>query len=307
MRAADLEIPFRGVRRAADAGPAPATPSNEPGGIAWSVAESSILESAHDYACCMTQHEFFSHVTAAVIWGIPIPHALVVPDELHVSVLAPHRASKRPNVSAHQARAGRVTVTRHPATGLRVSSPASTWASLGAVLTHHYDVVAAADAVVRVPRMPAGFPFPPDARTEPLASVAELKASVAAGRRVGVEALRTALPRVRTGAASRPEAWTRLTLVDNGLPEPVLDYDVFDEYGTFVACLDMAYPELKIAIEYDGDHHRTDRQQWSRDIDRLEALAALGWHVIRVDSRLLFRAPGELVRRVRAARDRRLA
>ena len=46
--------------------------------------------------------------------------------------------------------------------------------------------------------------------------------------------------------------------------------------------LDMGWPDLKIALEYDGDHHRTDPAQFARDIVRLEELAALGWLVIRV-------------------------
>ncbi|MHA7985449.1 endonuclease domain-containing protein [Rathayibacter sp. CAU 1779] len=326
MRASDLEIPFRGVRRRlvinglADAGPARSVAGRSDAGLsdtgrsdaasrpaigAARAAEARILANARAYAHCMTEHEFFSHVTAAVIWGIPLAYAAIRDSRVHVSVMAPHRASKRLDVVGHQARAGLVTVCTHPVTGLRVSSPASTWASLATVLTHPYDLVAAADAVVHVPRMPGGFAFSAGERTEPLATIDDLGSCVTAGRRVGIRALRVALPRVRTGAASRPETWTRLTILDAGLPEPVLDHDVFDEHGTFVACVDLAYPELRIAIEYDGGQHRTDAQQWARDIDRLEALAALGWHVIRVDRRLLFERPRELARRVAAARARR--
>ena len=46
--------------------------------------------------------------------------------------------------------------------------------------------------------------------------------------------------------------------------------------------MDMGWEDLKIAVEYDGDHHRTDRRQFAKDIKRLEELAALGWLVIRV-------------------------
>lgn len=325
MRSSDLEIPFRGVRRAVGSDGDGGRDSGHSAGGASSTAargaasnatpvpraehaarlQARAIENAITYAHCMTEHEFFSHVTAAIIWDIPLPFAVIEAEELHVSVLAPHRASKRSNVTSHQARTHLVTVRTHPGTGLRVSSPASTWASLGSVLRHPYDVVAAADAVVRIPRMPGGFAPRPDARTEPLATLQALEACVRSGRRVGIDALRAALPRVRTGASSRTEVWTRLTLIDAGLPEPVLDYDVYDEHGIFVACLDMAYPELRIAIEYDGDQHRTDPAQWARDIDRLEALAALGWYVIRVSSDLLFQSPRELVRRVAAARARR--
>ena len=46
--------------------------------------------------------------------------------------------------------------------------------------------------------------------------------------------------------------------------------------------LDMGWEDLKIAVEYDGDHHRTDRSQFARDITRLEELTALGWVIIRI-------------------------
>ena len=46
--------------------------------------------------------------------------------------------------------------------------------------------------------------------------------------------------------------------------------------------LDMGWESLLVALEYDGDHHRTDRIQFARDITRLEELADLGWTVIRV-------------------------
>ncbi len=46
--------------------------------------------------------------------------------------------------------------------------------------------------------------------------------------------------------------------------------------------LDLGWPDLKIAIEYDGDHHRSDAAQFAKDVLRHEELAALGWTVIRV-------------------------
>lgn len=299
LRARDLEIPFRGVRRRADAA---GTAASSPVQYTWQHGRDAVIADAIAYAQCMTEHEFFCLVTAAVIWDIPLPLSVLDPTRLHVGVFAPHRASKRSNVTSHQARPHTTTTERHAGTGLIVASPASTWASLATVLENPYDLVAAADAIVRVDRT-RGHVRP--VTDTPLATPAQLRACVESGRRVGIRKLREALPRVRTGSASRTETWTRLILVDGGLPEPVLDHDVYDEFGMFVACVDMAYPDLRIAIEYDGEQHRTDSVQWSKDIDRLEALAALGWHVIRVERRMLFSTPSELLRRVRAARARR--
>jgi len=154
---------------------------------------------------------------------------------------------------------------------------------------------------VRVDRV-AG-PFGRVVRPE-LARIGDLAPAIPAGRR-GVRALRAALPRVRYGVASRPETWTRLTLIDGGLPEPETDVDVWGPSGEFVGCVDLAYSSLRIAIEYEGDHHRTDPAQWQRDIEKHDRLAQLGWRVIRVTRSMVFDEPATLIARVRAAlRDR---
>ena len=39
----------------------------------------------------------------------------------------------------------------------------------------------------------------------------------------------------------------------------------------------MAWPEHRVAVEYQGDQHRTDLVQWRRDQERWALLAAAGW------------------------------
>ncbi|WP_458041180.1 MULTISPECIES: endonuclease domain-containing protein [Bacteria] len=294
VRRLDLHRPFHGVRIRGDAEPPDLdVQSSSP----YSDEEcAEVLRLARVYALRMADHEFFSHRTAAVLWGVPVPRNH--DDRLHVSVLAPARAVRTSGVVAHEAQPGLTRVVTHPPTGLRVSSPATTWAMLGAQLLHPYDLVAAGDAFIRVQRMPGPWvrEMPP-----PLATFAQLEAAVRAGRRVGRPALRESLPRLRVAAASRPETWTRLTICDAGLPEPLLDHDVYDESGAFIGCVDLAYPDLKIAIEYEGDHHRTDLVTWNRDLAKHEALQAAGWRVIRVGSAMLFRKPHLLVSLVRDA------
>ncbi len=159
---------------------------------------------------------------------------------------------------------------------------------LAASLRHPYDVVAVGDAVLR------------DWRLEPLASIAELTRAVDAGRRVGVARLREALPRLRARSGSRPETWLRLTIVDAGLPEPDLNVDVFVA-GEYVACVDLAYPERRIAFEYEGEHHLRDPRQWALDIERYERLAAAGWLVIRATKQDVFEQSGRFIARARRA------
>lgn len=67
-----------------------------------------------------------------------------------------------------------------------------------------------------------------------------------------------------------------------------------------VARTDLAYPELKVAIEYEGDGHRTSAEQWRRDIQRQRELEALGWIVIRLTQEDLNDADA-LIDRVRGA------
>lgn len=76
---------------------------------------------------------------------------------------------------------------------------------------------------------------------------------------------------------------------------------MFDEYGDFVARIDMGYEELRVGIEYDGPQHWTDPGQRDRDIDRYTALLDLGWTIIRVSGELLRYRRSTFVGRVVAA------
>ncbi|CDJ99040.1 conserved hypothetical protein [Microbacterium sp. C448] len=289
LRGSDLRRPFHGVRSRRELRLPDVVTEGE-------LHRARIVRAMSEYAERMTSDEFFSHGSAAILWGAAVPFGAT--EELHVGVLHPHRLPRARGVRGHQARSTQTRVVVHPDTGLRVASPATTWAMLGAVLRHPYDLVAAGDSFIRVQRMPGPWvrEMPP-----PLASRHQLEQAVRAGRRVGGPALRAALPLLRTGAASRPESWTRLTICDAGLPEPVLDYDAYDKNGLFIGCVDLAYPELKIAIEYEGDHHRTDVATWNRDLAKHDALQAAGWRVIRVSRTMLFAQPTELITRVCAA------
>jgi hypothetical protein len=99
----------------------------------------------------------------------------------------------------------------------------------------------------------------------------------------GLRRLRTTLPLVDAGAASPKETWLRLLLIDARVPVPTTQIPVVHRYRT-VAVLDMGWEEFKVAVEYDGDQHRSDRGQYVRDQWRLRKLAELGWIIIRVIS-----------------------
>jgi hypothetical protein len=99
-------------------------------------------------------------------------------------------------------------------------------------------------------------------------------------------------------AASPPETRLRLVMLRAGLPTPVAQFRVFDDDG-FIARVDFAYPELKIAIEYDGLWH-SESGQFARDRRRLNRLADAGWRVIFVTAADLHR-PEQFLARVGAA------
>lgn len=97
------------------------------------------------------------------------------------------------------------------------------------------------------------------------------------------------------------ETRARLALIDAGLPLAETQIVVCDDYGDFVARMDMGYRELKVGIDYDGPQHRTDPVQRQRDIDRQVALDALGWVIIGVSAELLRHRPATMIGRVQDA------
>ena len=69
-------------------------------------------------------------------------------------------------------------------------------------------------------------------------------------------------------------------LRDHALPEPVVQFDVHDAAGAFVARADAAYPSARIVIEYDSKQEHTDEFQIARDTRRRNALQAAGYSVL---------------------------
>lgn len=97
----------------------------------------------------------------------------------------------------------------------------------------------------------------------------------------GLKALRVALPLVDGGADSPKETWLRLLLIDAGYPTPETQIPVYDAEG-LIGVVDMGWKRLRIAVDYDGDYHRTSRARYVKDQRRVRRLEAAGWIVIRV-------------------------
>jgi very-short-patch-repair endonuclease len=98
----------------------------------------------------------------------------------------------------------------------------------------------------------------------------------------GVRKLARVLQLYDRGAESPRETWLRLLLIRAGYPRPRTQIPVGGAYGQPTYFLDMGWEDLRLAVEYDGDHHRTDSAQFAKDIVRIEFVTELGWQVIRV-------------------------
>jgi very-short-patch-repair endonuclease len=100
----------------------------------------------------------------------------------------------------------------------------------------------------------------------------------------GRSRLIAAVARAREDVDSPQETELRLTIIEAGLPEPVIHHTVVIP-GAGRVTPDLAYPEAKIAIEYEGEQHRLDPDQHEYDIRRYDAMRRAGWEVIRVTKR----------------------
>ncbi|MFE4466014.1 endonuclease domain-containing protein [Oerskovia sp. NPDC056781] len=233
----------------------------------------------------------WSHTTAAALWGLPLPSGIDLTATLHVSRGPGKFPSEAAGITGH-VRPRTNHVTRHR--GRPVTTLARTWLDLAGLVrpaaltgpdqgrvdarrattpslssTHELsftDLVCVTDAIV--------------GRRWPAVPREELARALAwHGSRRGARALRRALAATRAFVDSPMETRVRVLLVASGFPCPVVGADVYDR-DRWVARPDLCWPGLRIAIEYDGIHHLTDRQQMLDDVARREELERLGWRVL---------------------------
>lgn len=250
------------------------------------------------YRVIMLPGQVFVGLTAMRLWGLPVPSVWTPAEPLHVCVgtdAAPPRGKRVKGRRLVPHRAQRMIFT-----GAAVVDP------VAAVLTTRSDLdfvqlVAAFDALLT-----AADNYPGINATRPMATRDEIERRLEEwGRFSGCARARRALDLAREGAESPKESETRVRIMESGLPEPVMQWGVYDG-GVLVARVDLAYPELKIAIEYEGDGHRTDKEQWRADIRRQRRLEDLGWIVIRLTQSDLTK-PSAFLTRLARARATRLA
>jgi very-short-patch-repair endonuclease len=96
-------------------------------------------------------------------------------------------------------------------------------------------------------------------------------------------------------AASPQETRLRLLVGSSSLPQPVAQFVVRLD-GRFVARVDLAWPDRRVALEYDGLWH-AEPGQFAKDRQRLNLLQAAGWRVVFVTAADL-RNPARLIARI---------
>ncbi|MDQ7803813.1 DUF559 domain-containing protein [Amycolatopsis sp. A133] len=105
-------------------------------------------------------------------------------------------------------------------------------------------------------------------------------------------------------AESPPESILRLIVVEAGLPVPEAQYEITAIDGRKLYVLDMAWPALRIALEYDGFAAHEERRE--HDAERDQRLAGRGWVTIRATAADL-RDPSRVLAELQAQFKRRAA
>lgn len=210
--------------------------------------------------------------SAAVLWGVDLAG---VGDDVELTLPPASHPRRHPGLVVRRTSLPETDVCVRG--GVRVSTPEATVLRLAGALPRD-DAVVAADRLIR-------------ATGTDLAALRE-RAGAASARARTVCALADGL------AESPPETRVRLLLRRGRLPEPVAQYEIRHD-GRFVARVDFAWPEFRVALEYDGAWHGEQRQ-FARDRQRLNRLQEAGWRVVFVTAADLH-DPARLLASVRAA------
>lgn len=266
-------------------------------GIRSQTAPGSPLERVRALVPRLTRDQAIGGETALRVWGYPVRGHWRMSDEIEVVVPTGCARVRTAGVLGRRLarERGRVSYVD----GIPLLDPVAALFMHSSQLAHEALVVLLDAFITRADNYPGLH------RERPTITVAEIEARMQEwGRFPGCGRVRAALVSVRDGVESPKETETRLLIVALGLPEPVVQHEI-RRCGRVVARTDLAYPELRIGIEYEGDGHRTDRDQWRRDIQRQSELESLGWMLIRVTQLDLAdggRSMGERIRKAIGAR-----
>lgn len=226
-----------------------------------------------------------SHRSAARIWGLVEPRV----DTVEITVPR-NRWPRTRGATVHRSTdlVGSHTTVRHR---IPVTNPLRTIVDLGAVLPAE-QVEDALDTGLAPPSLFS------------IEAIEWMRNEVAGPGRHGCGVLGRVLDDRALGGAvndSLLEPRMARLLRRAGLPPAAFHYAVTTPGGVFLAEVDFAYPDLKLAIEVDGfSVHGTPRAM-AKDFVRQNGLVPYGWHVLRFTWRQVVREPEMVARAIAGA------
>ena len=221
-------------------------------------------ERAAAFALALPEDCVFSHVTAAQLWGLPLPRTLEAQVALDVIRPTTRGRIERRGCISHRGTDRRATVT---VAGLRVTDLADTWVDLGEVMSRGLDVD---DLVI------AGDVVTNRCAVESLHEVLDARVRPRHGR-----SLTVALGLVRAGVRSPMETRARLVFHRAGFPEPEVNSAIHASDGGWLAEGDLVWRAQRVIGEYQGAVHAGIRNR-SLDAYRNGSLADEGWTVLEI-------------------------
>lgn len=226
----------------------------------------TLAQRAAAFALALPPDTAFSHATAALLLGIPMPGRFEASTVLDVMRDSGRTPIRRKHCAGHRGLESREVVE---VSGLRLVAAPDTWCDLGELASRGIsvdDLVVAADEVLN--------------RLGPHAG---LLAEVLARRRHqrGSKSLEEALALARPGVRSPMESRARLMFVRAGFPEPEVNAKVLDSHGGWLLEGDLLWRKQRVIGEYQGSDHASLKRR-SADASRATGAEAEGYRVLEI-------------------------
>ena len=225
----------------------------------------SLVTRAQAAQLVLAEHAVIVERSAAWLWGVDVlrGHELDTCPRLETYVLSGHKRVMRREAGGGERDLAPQDITS--LAGVRLTTKERTCLDLACRLGA-YEALAALDAFARIHGV----------------TVFDLMALLPRFRgRRGVVQARRLVPLMDARAESSGESFTRLAILDANLPAPAPQHWVTDG-GVRIFRLDLAYPERRICIEYDGEEHHSSDEDRLADERRREWLRRHGWRIIVV-------------------------
>lgn len=228
----------------------------------------------------MKRAAVFSHRTAVEYWGSTAPDSTMKPFTLHVSVAD---RDERPHVTGVSAHLWCGPLLTHEDDGFEIVRPEVCWAQMARYCPPTTLIVIAANFTCR------------DRYRRVTTLDAIIEYATGLKRFHGKRKCMEVIPFLMENTDSPREAMLVEFLMRHGFGKPVVNLRV--QLGDRACYLDVSYPELKIAFEYQGSYH-ADVEQMRRDMSKHNELLLRGWQIVYVTLED-FRDPARLLETIR--------